>query len=126
MFRRTALAAATALCLAGPAFAQKPQPGAPGGSPGGNPALRMENATSNIVNNVYISLTSQQSWGQDQLGANEVIQPGANRPFNLPPGDCMYDVRVVYQGGVAEERRRINACTENVLTLPMAAQRLSR
>lgn len=125
MFRRTTLAACLALAAA-PALAQKPGASAPGAAPGGSPVIRLENSTSNIVNNVFASLTSQNSWGQDRLGANEVIQAGGNRQFQLPPGDCMYDIRVVYQGGVAEERRRVNACTDGNVVLPMAAQRLAR
>lgn len=131
MFRRNTLALTTlglglALATAMPAFAQKSAPGQPAPGPGGTPVIRLENSTSNIVNNVYASATSTNSWGNDRLGANEVIQAGGNREFQLPPGECMYDVRVVYQGGVAEERRRVNACTEGNLTLPMAAQRLAR
>lgn len=128
MIRRTTLVLGMVLMAAAPALAQKSAPGqpAPGGAPGGNPGFRLENSTSNIVNNVYASPTSNNSWGQDRLGANEVIQAGASREFQLPPGDCMYDVRVVYQGGVAEERRRVNTCTENTIVLPMAAQRLAR
>lgn len=124
MLHRTMLATCLAL-IAAPALAQKPGAPAPGPG-GGSPVIRMENSTSNIVNNVFASLTSQNSWGQDRLGANEVIQAGGSREFQLPPGDCMYDVRVVYQGGVAEERRRINACTDGNVVLPMAAQRLAR
>lgn len=131
MFRRTTLAAATlalgfALGAAAPALAQKVAPGQQAPAPGGTPAFRMENSTSNIVNNVFASPTSTNSWGNDRLGANEVIQAGASRDFQLPPGECVYDIRVVYQGGVAEERRRLNVCTENTVVLPMAAQRLGR
>jgi hypothetical protein len=126
MFRRTTLALCLALAATAPAFAQKSAPGGAAPAPGGAPVIRLENSTSNIVNNVFASLTSQNSWGNDRLGANEVIQAGGNREIQLPPGDCMYDVRVVYQGGVAEERRRINACTDGNVVLPMAAQRLAR
>jgi hypothetical protein len=129
MFRRMTLALpmlALGLALAAPAFAQKSAPGGAAPAPGGTPVLRVENSTSNIVNNVFTSPTSTNSWGNDRLGANEVIQAGGNREFQLPPGECLYDIRVVYQGGVAEERRRVNACTENNVVLPMAAQRLAR
>ncbi|MBS7809816.1 hypothetical protein [Roseococcus pinisoli] len=125
MFRRPMFAVCLAVMAASPAFAQKSAPST-GGSPGGNPGFRLENSTSNIINNVYASPTSNNSWGNDRLGSNEVIQAGASRDFQLPPGECMYDVRVVYQGGVAEERRRVNACTERTVVLPMAAQRLVR
>ncbi len=126
MFRRPILALCLAVMAASPAFAQKNVPSQQGPNSGGNPSFRLENSTSNIVNNVYASPATNNSWGNDRLGSNEVIQAGGSRDFQLPPGECVYDVRVVYQGGVAEERRRVNTCSESTLVLPMAAQRLTR
>ncbi|UPY37169.1 hypothetical protein [Sediminicoccus sp. KRV36] len=94
--------------------------------PGGTPALSLRNGTPNIINNVYISPSSQQNWGEDRLGATETLRAGATRAFSLPVGECLYDVRIVYQGNVAEERRRIDACAEQSLALPLAAQRVGR
>ncbi|MDB5414702.1 MAG: hypothetical protein JWR10_3037 [Rubritepida sp.] len=122
MIRRAMIALCLTVGIAGAALAQK-SPSGPAPSGGGNPSFRLENRAPNVVNNVYISLSATQNWGPDRLGANEVVQPGATRAFNLPVGDCMYDIRVVYQGGVGEERRRLNTCTNNVVLLPMSAQR---
>jgi hypothetical protein len=113
------------LAVAIPALAQKPSPG----QPGGNPGFQLRNNSPNVVNNVYASPSSQSDWGRDLLGSNEVIQAGATRDFQLAPGDCMYDIRVLYQGsggevGGAEERRHVNVCTETAITLPMVAQQL--
>jgi hypothetical protein len=74
-----------------------------------DPSFRIVNNTPNVVNEVYASPSRERGWGQDRLG-NEVIRPGASYIVRLPVGDCMYDVRVVYQGGTAEERRNVNTC----------------
>lgn len=119
------LALALAVMTAGPAFAQGKPPAA-GTPPAGQPALSIRNGTPHVINNVYLSLTSQQNWGRDQLGETETLRAGATRAFTLPPGECLYDIRIVYQGDLAEERRRIDACREQSLELPLAAQRLPR
>lgn len=108
MLRRTLLALAL-FALAAPAFAQ-----------GNDPSFRVVNNTRHVVNEVYASPSSERNWGQDRLG-NDVIAPGANYIVRLSPGTCEYDVRVVYQGGLAEERRRINTCNLTDLQLPLVA-----
>jgi hypothetical protein len=120
MIRILVMGLAVMTAASGPALAQgKPQAA-------GAPALSISNGTPHVTNNVYISLSSQQNWGQDQLGASETLRVGATRAFTLPPGECLYDIRIVYQGNISEERRRVDACTEQSLALPMAAQRPSR
>ncbi len=114
--------------LPGFALAQGSPPGKPpaGGALAGQPALSIRNGTPHVINNIYVSLSSQQNWGRDQLGETEVLRAGATRAFTLPPGECLYDIRIVYQGDIAEERRRIDACREQSLELPLAAQRIAR
>ncbi len=110
--------------LPGLALGQAKPPAA--GAPAGQPALSIRNGTPHVITNVYVSLASQSDWGRDQLGQSETLGAGATRAFSLPPGECLYDIRILYQGGIAEERRRINACQEQSLELPLAAQRLPR
>lgn len=74
-----------------------------------DPSFRIVNNTQAVVNEVYASPSSQNTWGQDRLGS-EVIAPGASHIVRLPAGECVYDVRVVYQSGQAEERRNVNTC----------------
>jgi hypothetical protein len=98
MFRRALIAALFAL-LAVPAGAQS-----------NDPSFRVVNNTQNVVNEVYASPASERSWGQDRLGT-ETISPGSSYIVRLPAdGQCVYDIRIVYQGGNAEERRNLNTC----------------
>lgn len=113
MLRRTLFAALLAV-MAGPALAPMAL------AQSNDPSFRVVNNTRHVVNEVYASPAAQSSWGQDRLG-NDVINPGANYIVRLPAGDCVYDVRVVYQGGMAEERRRINTCNLTDLQLPLVA-----
>lgn len=83
---------------------------APATAQSNDPSFRVVNRTPNAVHEVYASPSTQQDWGQERLGAG-VIQPGANHIVRLPAdGNCVYDVRFVYQGGRSEERRSLNTC----------------
>ncbi len=69
------------------------------------------NRTSNKIQELHASLSSENQWGSDRLG-DSVIAPGHNYALHLnPPGSaCDYDFRVKYAGGKAEERRNVNIC----------------
>jgi hypothetical protein len=98
MFRRVLLATLLGL-PALPAWAQS-----------NDPSFRIVNNTPNVVNEVYASPSNQRNWGHDRLG-DEVIPPGGSHIIRLPiDGNCTYDIRIVYQGGNAEERRNVNTC----------------
>ena len=81
-----------------------------------DPSFRVVNNTPNVVNEVYASPATERSWGHDRLGT-EVIRPGGTHIIRLPPGECVYDIRIVYQGGRAEERRGVNTCAITDLVL---------
>jgi hypothetical protein len=98
MMRRALLAALLGL-LALPAMAQS-----------NDPSFRIVNNTPNVINEVYASPSSQQTWGHDRLGT-EVVPPGGKQVIRLPQdGNCVYDVRIVFQNGKSEERRNLNTC----------------
>jgi hypothetical protein len=98
MLRRAFVAALLGL-LAAPAKAQT-----------GDPSFRIVNNAPRTVLEVYASPSNDRSWGHDRLGS-EVIPPGGRHIIRLPAdGNCIYDVRIVYQGGAAEERRNVNLC----------------
>jgi hypothetical protein len=77
-----------------------------------NPSFNLLNQSGRVIEQFYASPSSQQGWGPDRLG-NDVVQPGGRFPVSLPAGDCQYDLRVVWRGGDAQERRNLNTCEMN-------------
>jgi hypothetical protein len=95
-----------------------PQQAAPQQGPQGNPSFNLVNQGQRTVMQVYASLTTDNNWGPDRLGA-DTVAPGAIYPLRLPEGNCMYDVRFVYDNGQADERRNVNLCEVINVTLPL-------
>lgn len=86
--------------VAGEAIAQNP-----------NPSFNLVNRTGRVVERAYTSPSGVNTWGPDRLGEN-VLPSGRSLAIRLPAdGNCLYDVRVEYQGGGSDERRRVNTCT---------------
>jgi hypothetical protein len=78
---------------------------------GGNPSFVLTNGTNATIREVYVSLSSDNNWGGDRLGAN-VLNPGQGLNVNLPSGNvCTVDIRVVYMNGQSAERRRVETCS---------------
>jgi hypothetical protein len=75
-----------------------------------DPSFNLVNRSGQTINEIYVSPSSQDSWGRDWLGQN-VLPPGQSWPIRIPVGqDCVNDIRVVYANGNAEERRRVDTC----------------
>lgn len=119
LMRRFVTAAAAAfLAVAGLASGAQAQTG--------DPSFNLVNRSNRTIFEAYASPSSQNTWGPDRLGQN-IIPAGRSFVIRLPQGECLYDVRVVYdrQGGPAEERRNLNLCNVNDLTFdgrPQQAQ----
>lgn len=72
--------------------------------------FRLVNRSGRTIQQLFVSPSSDQNWGADRLGQN--VLP-AGRAFNvtLPrDGNCVYDIRVVYDNNTAAEKRNINTC----------------
>jgi hypothetical protein len=87
------------------------------GSNSNDPSFRLVNRSRSKVNEVYASVTGDDSWGEDRLG-DGTVAAGATRVIRLPNGPCVYDVRVVFANGEATEKRRLNLCTITDLRVP--------
>lgn len=94
---------------------------APGGSTNqartDDPSFRLVNRSKAEVSEVYASVTGDDGWGRDRLG-DDTVAAGATRVIRLPPGECRYDVRVVFANGEATEKRRLNLCAITDLRVP--------
>ena len=78
---------------------------------GGNPSFRFVNRSGLTMNEIYVSLSTDNNWGPDRLGQN-VLPPNASIDIRLPAGrTCTVDIRVVYADGRGVERRRVETCT---------------
>jgi hypothetical protein len=85
--------------------------GAGGGGGGGDPSFQFVNRGGAQVNELYVSLSSDNSWGSDRLGRN-VLPPGAGTWVALPGGRvCTVDIKVVYADGRSIERRGVETCS---------------
>lgn len=70
-----------------------------------------------LVQEVYVSLSTESDWGPDRLGAATLPQ-GQEKTVQVE-GGCEVDVRVVFPNGGAEERREVNICeTPRIVLAP--------
>ncbi len=75
-----------------------------------NPDFWLANRSATRIDRLYASPVDRDEWGQDWLGEH-VLAPGERFPVRPPrDGRCLYDIKVVYADGLAEERRRVNIC----------------
>lgn len=74
-----------------------------------DPSFRLSNTGGRVIMEVYVSAATDSGWGADLLGS-DVLQPGQMLAVRLPMGQCVNDVRVVFQGGEAQERRQVDTC----------------
>lgn len=100
--RRTVLAALAWLAAALPALAQS-----------SDPSFTLVNRSGRTIYAAFASSSSDPNWGQDRLG-RDVLPDGRSLTIRLRAGECLTDIRVVYdrQGGPSEERRNVNTCAQ--------------
>lgn len=89
----------------------------PGQAAANDPSFRLINRGRAELNEVYVSATGDDDWGQDRLG-DDTMAAGATRVIRMPRGDCQYDVRVVFADGEAVERRGLDLCKITDLRVP--------
>jgi hypothetical protein len=100
------------------------RPGASGGgaaprqqAAAGDPSFRLTNRSGVTLNELYVSSSSDGTWGPGRLGQS-VLPGGAQFVVRLPMGQCVNDIRVVYANGQAHERRRVNTCALTDMAFP--------
>ncbi len=82
-----------------------------------DPSFRLTNRGRTALNEVYVSPTGEENWGDDRLG-DGTLAPGRQTVIRLPRGQCLYDMRSVFANGEATEKRRLNLCTVTDLRVP--------
>jgi hypothetical protein len=71
--------------------------------------FRVWNRSGLTINEIYVSSSQNNSWGNDRLG-NDVLQPGRFWTIRQSETGCSFDLRAVFSNGRVFERRNINAC----------------
>jgi hypothetical protein len=88
------------------------------GQQNGDPSFSFINRSGETIQELYVSSTQRDSWGQDRLGRN-TLASGQDRWIDLPSNEgCSVDIRVVFNGGRAQERRNIATCDRAEVTWP--------
>jgi hypothetical protein len=75
-----------------------------------NPSFTLDNRASIAIRQFFATPGGRANWGRDRLDGKG-LAPGASLAFRLPAdGNCIYDLRVVFVDGRAEDRRGLNTC----------------
>lgn len=104
------------LLLVLPALAGLALPGA-AAAQSNDPSFRINNRGTVTIREVYVSSSNESNWGADRLGAN-VLPPGRSLTIRLPRGQCLNDIRLVFENGQSSERRRMDTCRITDLNVP--------
>ena len=87
------------------------------GSAARDPTFRVVNNASRDINELYLRVAGSNNWGRDRLG-DDTVDAGESKVINLPQGQCLWDIRLVFDGGRSQERRRVNLCEITDLQVP--------
>ena len=73
--------------------------------------LRVSNHTNQSMVNFYAADIRQSDWNDDRLGAG-LLPPGQSVVVTLGArqGECLYDLRAVFEDGRSETTHRVNVC----------------
>ena len=74
-----------------------------------DPTFRVINNSARDINELYLRIAGTNNWGRDRLG-DDTVDAGESKVINLPQGQCVWDLRFVFEGGRSQERRRIDLC----------------
>ncbi len=107
--RRLLVAAALAMaCTAAPAQPSRAQP-RPDTALGPH-AITLVNRSRQPIEQLYVSPSDADQWGQDWLG-DDAVYPGGFFSVQLPPAmGCNVDIQVIYADARHEERLGLDAC----------------
>lgn len=91
---------------------------APGGKPADDPSFRLINRGQQPIAELFATPAGTGTWGRNRLDQGK-LAPQEARLFRLPRGgECTYDLRVVFEGGRALERKGANLCRITDLPVP--------
>jgi len=86
-------------------------------------SLRIENNSGQNIVALYMDSSGSRTWSQEQLG-HGALRNGQSVDANLG-GDCMYDIKAVFPNGQSIERRQVDTCSGNYISLENAGAQYS-
>lgn len=90
------------LSSASPALAQSEQDG----------SFNLTNRSGRVIERLYASPQRARAWGENRLPARGLAN-GSDFAVRMPPtGGCRTDLRMVYAGGLTEEKRDVDTCLD--------------
>jgi hypothetical protein len=118
--RTLAALLAMLLAIAGTAEAQRPPPA------GQTSSFTVVNRTPTAVRELFATPAGNANWGQNRLdgrnGNATGIPPGSSAVVRRRADNtCIFDLRVVFADGKSEERRGVNVCATEEVTIGSAA-----
>ena len=88
-----------------------------------DPSFTLVNRSASAVRQVFVTPSGDANWGQNRLARGAAIPPGGSFPVRRrADGNCVLDIRVVFADRQVEERRSLNTCTLDVVTVGGSAQ----
>jgi hypothetical protein len=78
-------------------------------------SVTLVNQSAAPIQQVFISPTEANQWGDDRLGQGSISV--ADRRAVIWHGDCYADLRVVFENRAAEERRGVDLCAVPLLSI---------
>ncbi|NET10638.1 MAG: hypothetical protein F6K16_39285 [Symploca sp. SIO2B6] len=75
--------------------------------------FEVRNNTGVVLEYLYMSESSLPEWGDDTLGANQVINPGGSVRMdfaNPSPQVCFYDILAIFADGDRVEAKQVDVC----------------
>ena len=82
-----------------------------------DPSFYITNNGRVTIQEVYVSSARRDDWGRDRLGEN-VLSAGRRVMIRLPDGQCVNDIKVVFDNGRETERRNQNTCNITEMSFP--------
>lgn len=79
--------------------------------------LALRNDGRRPIVDVFVSPAGQPDWGYNRLTVSP-LPPGGGFRLDLPPGGCLYDVKVVYFDGMPQEQRGLDLCARPAVRFP--------
>lgn len=81
----------------------------------GTRSVRIENNSGQNIVALYVDSSGSRTWSQEQLGHGS-LRNGQSLEANLG-GDCMYDIKAVFENGQSMERRQVDTCSSNYISV---------